>query len=420
MITTLPGLYLVTVGILRPLTLLLGADMVCSVTGFRLINILFQSGTFYVLKAIYGLIHSTPTAERGTDKVALMTAVTLTFFPLLHFFTFLYYTDPGSTFFVLLMYLFHLQGNKTLAAFMGGMSILFRQTNVVWVVFVAGLMAADIVQEWMNNHPHFKKKDKNQQDSLTDIQTIQSCFKLVVADFKYAPQNLVKLIGLICVQCIHYIIIIGLFGLFVYLNEGIVVGDRSQHEACLNFPQVFYFVSFTVLFLSPYMIRPSRIVDFILFSVKNITITVGFLAVSYALVNKYTHVHLYLISDNRHYTFYVWSKIYERFSFMRYALILPYYYGIFSLLQSIRYKNIFWKLVFIICLFVSTIPQKLLEFRYFILPYLIYRLNVKYVSWREIALEMMIYMAINVFTIYMFIAKPFQWGENVELQRFMW
>ena len=68
MITTLPGLYLVTVGILRPLTLLLGADMVCSVTGFRLINILFQSGTFYVLKAIYGLIHSTPTAERVSTK----------------------------------------------------------------------------------------------------------------------------------------------------------------------------------------------------------------------------------------------------------------------------------------------------------------------------------------------------------------
>nr|XP_022301862.1 putative Dol-P-Glc:Glc(2)Man(9)GlcNAc(2)-PP-Dol alpha-1,2-glucosyltransferase isoform X4 [Crassostrea virginica] len=64
MITTLPGLYLVTVGILRPLTLLLGADVVCSVTGFRLINILFQSGTFYVLKAIYGMIHSKPTAEK--------------------------------------------------------------------------------------------------------------------------------------------------------------------------------------------------------------------------------------------------------------------------------------------------------------------------------------------------------------------
>lgn len=68
MITTLPGLYLVTVGILRPLTLLLGADVVCSVTGFRLINILFQSGTFYVLKAIYGMIHSKPTAEKVSTK----------------------------------------------------------------------------------------------------------------------------------------------------------------------------------------------------------------------------------------------------------------------------------------------------------------------------------------------------------------
>lgn len=197
MITTLPGLYLVTVGILKPFILLLGVDTACSVSGLRLVNILFQAGTFYVLRAIYKTIHSTPQADnkvsfvwkhvqhlcikintlqckgdrvfceyiqcvtiifnfdrsnectyvqyliffkflknlafpllffflQEADKVALVTAITLIFFPLLHFFTFLYYTDPGSTFFVLLMYLFHLHGNKTLAAFMGGMSILFR------------------------------------------------------------------------------------------------------------------------------------------------------------------------------------------------------------------------------------------------------------------------------------------------------
>jgi alpha-1,2-glucosyltransferase len=31
---------------------------------------------------------------------------------------------------------------------------------------------------------------------------------------------------------------------FVALNGGIVVGDRSSHEACLNAPQLFYFLSF--------------------------------------------------------------------------------------------------------------------------------------------------------------------------------
>lgn len=354
------------------------------------------------------------------DKVALVTAITLTFFPLLHFFTFLYYTDPGSTFFVLLMYLFHLHGNKTLAAFMGGMSILFRQTNIVWVIFMAGLSAADVIQDWMNNHAHVKKKDETQQAPLTDGQTFQSFLKLLFGDFKHAPQKLLGLIGCVIVQCLYYIIIMVLFGLFVHLNKGIVVGDRSQHEACLNFPQIFYFVSFTVLFLGPYMIRPSRIINFILFSVNHLTLTVGFLAISYALVNKYTYVHLYLISDNRHYTFYVWSKIYERLPQIRYALIPTYYYGIFSLLQTMKYKNVFWKLVFIICLFASTIPQKLLEFRYFILPYLLYRLDVRFVSWKELALEVLIYFTVNVFTIYMFIAKPFKWGDNVDLQRFMW
>lgn len=69
MITTLPGLYLVTVGILKPFILLLGIDTACSVSGLRLINILFQAGTFYVLRAIYKTIHSTPQAD---NKVSIV------------------------------------------------------------------------------------------------------------------------------------------------------------------------------------------------------------------------------------------------------------------------------------------------------------------------------------------------------------
>ena len=57
--------------------------------------------------------------------------------PPLFFFNFLYYTDPGSLFFVLLMYLFDLEDHTYLAALFGFLSLLFRQTNIVWVFFVA-------------------------------------------------------------------------------------------------------------------------------------------------------------------------------------------------------------------------------------------------------------------------------------------
>ena len=39
----------------------------------------------------------------------MVTTMALSAFPVLYFFTFLYYTDPGSTFCVLLMYLMGLQ-----------------------------------------------------------------------------------------------------------------------------------------------------------------------------------------------------------------------------------------------------------------------------------------------------------------------
>ena len=66
-----------------------------------------------------------------------LTGFTLATFPLLYFFTFLYYTDVGSTFMVLLMYCLHLDKRDWFASFIGALAVLFRQTNIVWVFFVA-------------------------------------------------------------------------------------------------------------------------------------------------------------------------------------------------------------------------------------------------------------------------------------------
>lgn len=47
-----------------------------------------------------------------------------------------------------------------------------------------------------------------------------------------------KQIRLLTVYLIGYIIVIGSFVAFVYVNGSIVVGDKSAHEAALHLPQV--------------------------------------------------------------------------------------------------------------------------------------------------------------------------------------
>ncbi|KAF4793874.1 dol-P-Glc:Glc(2)Man(9)GlcNAc(2)-PP-Dol alpha-1,2-glucosyltransferase [Turdus rufiventris] len=59
MITTLPGLYLLSVGLVKPAAWLLGwtGSVVCSVGMLRFINLLFSAGNFYLLYLLLFKIH---------------------------------------------------------------------------------------------------------------------------------------------------------------------------------------------------------------------------------------------------------------------------------------------------------------------------------------------------------------------------
>lgn len=59
MITTLPGLYLLSVGVVKPAAWLLGwtGSVVCSVGMLRFINLLFSAGNFYLLYLLLFKIH---------------------------------------------------------------------------------------------------------------------------------------------------------------------------------------------------------------------------------------------------------------------------------------------------------------------------------------------------------------------------
>eukprot|EP00062_Callorhinchus_milii_P022013 gi/632979347/ref/XP_007906417.1/ PREDICTED: LOW QUALITY PROTEIN: putative Dol-P-Glc:Glc(2)Man(9)GlcNAc(2)-PP-Dol alpha-1,2-glucosyltransferase [Callorhinchus milii] len=413
MITTLPGLYLVSTGIIKPMTWLLGwtGNVVCSTGMLRFINLLFSTGTLYLLYLLVGKIHQKDKAASPFQRI--MTPLALASFPLLYFFSFLYYTDVGSTFFILFAYLMCLYGSHKTASCLNFCAVMFRQTNIIWTVFCAGsVVAQKLTETCKTNSAKKDEKPLSVHDSTAEIKKIV----LFLLEYVRSLSNLKVLILLIWP---YFVLVVG-FLVFVFLNGGIVVGDKSSHQATLNFPQLFYFFSFTLAFSVPHLVSPSKILSFLDSIRKRKLLYTGLPLVCLFLVWKFTYVHKYLLADNRHYTFYVWKNIFQRHELMKYLLIPGYIFAAWTFIESLKSKSIFWKLVFFVCLVVATVPQKLLEFRYFIVPYLIYRLNIPMPSGFKIFVELTIYVLINVATIYLFLNKTFQWHDREEVQRFMW
>lgn len=420
MITTLPGLYLLSVGLIKPVVWLAGltGKVVCSAGMLRFINTIFNCGNLYLLYLIVCKLHLRDKSRSAWRRV--LTALSLSTFPVLYFFSFLYYTDAGSTFFILFSYLMTLYGSHAAAATLGVCAILFRQTNVVWVGFCAGTVVAQKMDEaWATEQT--KKRDQRPAAtagchvpfSITGAKRLTR----FLWEFVTAPAHLMAVV----VATWPYLLVAAGFAGFMVWNGGIVVGDRTSHEACLNFPQIFYFLSFTLLFSLPVTLCHQRALRFLQSLRKRPLLYLALTAGALLLVWKFTHVHRYLLADNRHFPFYVWRRIYQRHELVRFLLVPGYVFAAWTFADTLLHgRSLFWALAFAVCLLASTVPQKLLEFRYFIVPYLLYRLHLPLASVPRLLLELALYGAINAATIYVFLYRTFQWPDSTDVQRFMW
>lgn len=307
-----------------------------------------------------------------------------------------------------------LYGNHKASALLGFCAFMFRQTNIVWTVFCAGNVVAEKLNEaWKTEL--LKKKDERISSMRTSFSDLTLIMQFLI-EYLTSPKNLITLIALTW----PYIVLATAFFVFVFINGGIVVGDRSSHEACLHFPQLFYFLSFTLFFSFPHFLTPTKIKKFLQSLRRHRVQYILITAISLFLIWKFTYVHKYLLADNRHYTFYVWRKIFQRHELVKYVLVPAYIFAGWSFVDTIKSKSIFWILMYFVCLLSVTVPQKLLEFRYFILPFLIYRLNIPFAPVYRQLVELAFYVVVNVVTFYLFLNKTFQWPNSVEIQRFMW
>lgn len=216
-----------------------------------------------------------------------------------------------------------------------------------------------------------------------------------------------------------YLITICTFVLFVYLNEGIVVGDKTAHVPGVHIPQIFYFSLFICIFMWPYLL--SKILDFLQVIMKWKFTIVTLVIIFSVIVYCNTIVHPYLLADNRHYTFYIWHRLYGKYFFARYAMVLCYIFSMYCI-WSFMYssQDVSLALVYIPCTFLVLILQQMIEVRYFLIPYVLLRLNVTSVSLKQLICEFVFFCVINYLTMNIFFTKNIYWVEYTQPQKLIW
>jgi alpha-1,2-glucosyltransferase len=255
------------------------------------------------------------------------------------------------------------------------------------------------------------------------LKMITKVYKEDLSGKKLLFADLEKIIDLTTVQPFLFTFLT--FGFFVFVNKGIVVGDRENHEVSLHLVQIFYFVSFSCFFsLSSYLFAPKKFKNLLAWfrSSYKFIFLVG-IPICCVIIRNFTYEHPFLLADNRHYTFYIWSKLFRRHELIKYGLIPVYLTCVYLFYRNLTLtgKSISWLIVYSICSFTVLVPQKLLEFRYFIVPFYLYRLNINQTTLKEVIVEIFLNGLINFVTIYIFFYKTFYWpNDPVEVQRFMW
>jgi alpha-1,2-glucosyltransferase len=139
-----------------------------------------------------------------------------------------------------------------------------------------------------------------------------------------------------------YIILLTSFATFILLNGSVVLGDKSNHVATPNIPQILYHQTFTTFFAWPLLLPQFLLIPLVLLSklpqailpftqiepllvfrrqnfLPRISLFLAFTLLAMAIVYANTIVHPFLLADNRHYYFYIFRRVMSPW-WVRYAL----------------------------------------------------------------------------------------------------
>ncbi|PVH83256.1 glycosyltransferase family 59 protein [Cadophora sp. DSE1049] len=400
----------------------------------------------------------------------------------------------------------------------GIVSLWMRQTNIFWVaVFMGGLevvrtintnqtptSASDIVPyRWKDVCLfYFKRYSRGQIHDVplkdAGVHDFILCGVSVAVAAAFRPLLLVTRIW-------PYIGLLFSFVAFVVWNGGVVLGDKANHVATIHLPQMLYIWPFIAFFSAPLIVPvgisflqqllkllllplfPRLVWQYLLAA----TYAGGALAATFVIIKFNTIIHPFTLADNRHYMFYVFRYTILKHSLVRYVLAPVYLicgYLVYLTLcsQSSTSPTALKKkessknsddqprthgktatesegpttsfvLILLVTTALSLITAPLVEPRYFIIPWVIWRLNVpsfpsqpsqpspsrsksgvarheisdKMVTWVKfwgwqghdyrLWLETAWFLIVNAVTGYMFLYRGYEWKQEPgNVQRFMW
>lgn len=344
--------------------------------------------------------------DQRNNYDVLLETITLVTLPPLYFFAHVYYTDVPSITMILAMLLFSLLKSHKLSTVFAAFSVLMRQTNVVWV---AGALGVHMVDKMMQRiYPKMRRGNAT-----------FSNFLFALREHLKQPRILFELIGGSIRDLYGYIAVVLGFIAFLVYNGSIVVGDKTAHEASLHIPQLFYFSLFVLVFGASLWI-PQLINLHKLFKSWKYPLCIIVLSVFVAAAVHYnTIVHPYMLADNRHYTFYIWNRFYGRYELARFAVIPAYLFGLTTIFNSLD-GSIGFKIFFIISTALTLCLQQMIEVRYFLIPFLILRLNQTKVTKKWTAVELLCNFVINYLTFAIFFTTEIRWSNFSDIQRIIW
>lgn len=377
----------------------------CHTLTLRLVPYICSVINFLLIYEIKSLILFEP-GNRNKHDVLLETLALATL-PPMYFFSHVYYTDTPSITMVLFMLLLSFKKCHKSSVIFAALSVLMRQTNIVWVAGTLGVLLVDKMMA--NVYPKMRRENATFGNFLFAMKTHLKDPKMFM---KFLLSSFVNFFG--------YFLVILAFIVFLFMNGSIVVGDKSAHEASIHVPQLFYFTLFVLIFGSSMWI-PHVFDVFKIFKKWKYLLSVIFLGIVIAMIVKYnTLIHPYLLADNRHFTFYIWNRFYGRYALARFLIIPVYIFGLYTIFKSMNGGSIGFKIFYVISTLMTVCLQKMIEVRYFLIPFLLLRINRSYVVKKWSFLELCGNLCINYFAFKVFFNVEIKWSDFEDIQRIIW
>jgi alpha-1,2-glucosyltransferase len=294
------------------------------------------------------------------------------------------------------------------------------------------------------------------------------------------------------------------FGTFILINGGVVLGDKSNHVPAIHTPQLLYLWPYLVFFSWPFayqhLVRVpltflahlpmlADLEHFLLFKrralLPRILVLALFVAGALFAIRFNTIIHPFTLADNRHYIFYVFRLLHHKW-WIRYA-VAPVYIAcawlsiqalgsapqdrtkpsgprdptpsherdaktasrgsprrLLPLPDTTQSANTSFLIIWLLTTALTLISAPLVEPRYFILPFIYFRLhlplshpkqgeetgstqNASLVMklWtqhdKRLWLETLWFGVVNAGTMWLFLHRGFEWEQEPgNVQRFMW